>query len=195
MVLSTTGSIVMSRINPLFESPPELHAIVDYIDIFSVIGFVSLGLVFINEVAWKWKILNWLVDIPNLNGRYTGELSSSYKDSNGMPVKKKIAIEISQNASALHISAYSYDDESGQTSAADSILSEIVKEKNGFFKIYYIYANDPATMQPELRKHGGVTILKYHPEDKELEGEYYNQRGNQGVIKSIYIDRKLKGRY
>jgi hypothetical protein len=163
---------------------------------FSTLTLLILAIVFVNKVGWKWSIFKWLIDIPNLNGRYSGELVSSYKDEGGQFVKKTCVVEIRQNASEIHVSSYfSNSGSEAASSSSHSISEAIVKEQNDFFKLYYIFVNDTGFLENEVRNHTGTATFFYYPDVKILEGEYYNQRMNKGTLKVRFIQKKRLGRF
>jgi len=195
LVASVLFGLVSNQIVSIISDYPSLIQINDYIGVFSTIGLTLSSLLFINFIGWKWKIFKWLIDIPNLNGRYKGLLISSYLDTNGNPVEKDCIIEIKQTASAIHIFSY-YGDKgaNSQSSRAFSVSEELVQEKNGLFQLYYIFTNEPETLLAQLNNHAGTAKFRYFPDIKTLEGDYYNQRKNIGTIKVIFEDSKKLGR-
>lgn len=59
----------------------DSEILVDTLGWLSPVFILSIILFLINEYGWKYKLFKWLVDLPNLNGRYKGELISSFKVS------------------------------------------------------------------------------------------------------------------
>lgn len=174
----------------------QLNTPYGYVGIFSTVSILVLILTLINTVLWKFKIFRWLVNIPNLNGRYEGELISSFIDPvTNLPTKKKCVIEISQNASECKINSYYGDwNTQMQTSDATSVLEEIVKKSNGVFEVFYVFSNTANALQNHLHNHIGTCSLKYFKDIKTLDGEYYNQRGFKGTIKVTFTQKELLGR-
>ncbi len=169
-------------------------AIWKYINIFSTTSLLFLTLLFIDKVGWKWKLFKWLVDIPNLNGRYVGTLESTFQTS-GANTKKDCAIEIKQTASKVKVFSY-YGDPgtNNQTSIGYSFSEEIVKEDDGFFSVYHIFSGEPDTLQIDLHKHHGFSIMKFYPDLKLLDGSYFNERTNKGTLKVTFKQKNLLGR-
>lgn len=194
LLLSILYNYVTEKIALCLKGHETIKQIFDYVDIISTLSFILLTFLFINYWGWKWKLFKWLVDIPNLNGRYYGVLVSSY-NVNGVPVEKDCAIEIKQTASSIHVFSY-YGDKGAntQSSMAFSVSEQIVKEKNEFFKLYYIFTNEPEVLITQLNNHAGTAKFKYFPDIKTLDGDYYNQRQNIGTIKVKFQQKKLLGR-
>lgn len=178
-----------------------LKDIYKYLGTFSTISLLTLLISFINRFLWKFKLLGyrlfiWLVDVPDLNGRYEGILESSFLNSvTNENTKKKCVIEIDQNASKITINSY-YADENGiETSKSESISEEIIKKNNGFYDLYYIFTNKPDILNEGLSNHSGTCKLTFYPEDKKLEGEYYNARLCKGKISVKFTDKHIKGKF
>ena len=118
-----------------------LNEAYNYIGVFSTIALITSTIIFIDLVGWKFKIFSWLINIPNLNGRYTGEVVSSYQSS-GVPVKKVCVMEIKQTASKLHIFTYFGDINTNLNSSSSfSVIEQIIPENNNTFSIFYITEN------------------------------------------------------
>ncbi len=174
----------------------DLNRIYDYVGVFSTISILTFILLLVNNYLWKFCIFKWLVDLPNLNGRFEGELISTYIDPiTQQPTKKKCIIEVVQSASVIKIHSYYSDIGSSiQTSTASSVSEQIIKNSNGIFEVFYVFTNSASTLSTQLHNHIGTCSLKYYPDIKILEGEYYNQRGYKGTIKVIFLQRKILGR-
>ena len=196
LILTFLITPLSSLIEETISRNKDLNTLYSYVGIFSTISILTFLLFLINQYLWKLKLLKWLVNIPNLNGRYEGELVSTFIDtSTNLPIVKKCVIEVYQTASKIKIYSY-YGDlhTQQQTSQANSVSEEIVEQSNGFFEIFYIYSNAANTLEIQLNNHLGTCGLKYFPDIKLLEGEYYNQRGLKGTIKVKFVQSKLLGR-
>lgn len=195
LIMGVVYGFISSHIQECFKTNAILNQINEYIGIFSTIGLITLTLFFINQVGWKWNSFKWLIDIPNLNGRYKGELISSFVGTDGKPIIKDCVLEIKQSASSIHIFSYFGDKGTNiQSSRAYSVSEEIIQEKNGLFQIFYIFTNEPDTLNAQLNNHLGTTKLKYYPDNRTLDGDYYNQIKNKGTIKVIFEQKQLLGR-
>ena len=196
LVLSVLFNIVSKKIEALINTSITASELYSYIGVFSTVSLITITLAFINFVGWKWWVFKWLIDIPNLNGRYQGELISSFIDSaTGNPMQKDCSIEIKQTASSIHIFSYYGDKGTNiQTSRAYSVSEELVEEKNGLFQLFYIFTNEPETLLTQLNNHAGTAKFRYYPDIKTLDGDYYNQRKNIGTIKVTFKQKKRLGR-
>lgn len=196
LVLTIVITPISNSIEEYIATIKKISTLYNYVGIFSTVSILLLILTLVNNLLWKYDIFKWLVDIPNLNGRYEGELTSSFIDPvTNLPIKKKCVIEITQNASQCKINSY-YGDWTTllQTSDASSVLEEITKKNNGIFEVFYVFSNTANALQNHLHNHNGTCSLKYFRDIKTLDGEYYNQRGLKGTIKVTFTQKKLLGR-
>ena len=174
----------------------SLSTLNEYLGWVSPVAFIGVILFLINEYLWRFSWMKWLIDIPNLNGRYKGELVSSFVDGVGQQIRKECVLEINQNASSIHVYAYYADKGTEvQTSMAYSITEEIVKEKNGVFTLYYLFCNEPNSMIEALNKHNGTAKFSYLADKRQLIGEYYNHRLNKGTMTLTFEGEKRLHRF
>lgn len=195
LTMSIVYNYISVKIETFISKYEFFKEIYSYIGMFSTITLITTTILLIDRIGWKYKLFNtWLIDIPNLNGRYKGELISTYQSSPGVYVTKIFVMEIKQTASKLHI--YSFFGELGNnsvTSTSISVSEQLTSESNNTTNIFYIFTNETAPLL-NLNNHLGTGKLKYFKDIKKLEGEYYNQRGNSGKIEVVYEQDKLLGR-
>lgn len=130
---------------------------------------VSSGVVFaiIYQLydKWLWRIpgLNYL-KIPNLNGKWKGNVRSSYDDyAKDYPIE----IRIKQTFSQIEITL------SNETSSSDSSMA-VIYPSGTHPKLTYFYYNRPRNKSnEEMKAHPGVAELEII--DKEtLHGDYFS---------------------
>jgi hypothetical protein len=80
LIMGVGYSLLSANIQECLKGHNTLVQINEYVGIFSTIGLITITFIFINNIGWKWRVFKWLIDIPNLNGRYKGELVSSFLD-------------------------------------------------------------------------------------------------------------------
>jgi len=197
LVLSVLYNFVFEKIEGAIKTYPFFDKVYSYIGVFSTISLITLTILLIDNFLWKWtlfgwKPFGWLIDIPNLNGRYKGKLISSFK-INGISVEKICVMEIKQTASKFKINSYFGDVSTGiTTSKSISISEELVKGENDTFDLFYNFSNKTAPLLT-LASHEGTALLTYY-NDKKLMGEYFNQKNNNGSIDVEFLQKKLIGR-
>ena len=189
------GAFVTFVVHPCVEHAPiTIKSFIVFTEMFSVPFFISVVFYFINKVGWKKKIFKWLIDIPDLNGRYEGQLESSFQ-TNGSNTIISCAVEVKQTASNITISAYFFNSMTNEHSTSDSVIELIEKQKNGSFLLYYIYTNTPGRLHQALNIHEGTTVCIYYPDKKTLSGEYYNSRPLTGKFEVEWKSDKLIHRF
>lgn len=173
---------------------PKVKEITNYVGFLSILGLMLLFMRIIDKYLWKKSFTNILIEIPDLNGRYEGIMTSSYIDpKTNQPTILDCIMEISQTASKIHV--HTYIGKNGkQTSQSETICEELKKESNDFFTFYYSYGNI-SNLNVEFNDHKGTAYLSYFPDKKCLVGNYFNERKNNGEIRVYFKSEKLLGRY
>lgn len=117
--------------------------------------------------GWKWAARAGVLSVPDLNGKWTGELNSSHAPSSG-PVD--VAAQITQNWNRISI-----DVEAGE-SASES-KSGSLRCNDAKTVLTYTYSNTPSALAEEgLSTHAGTAVLKLSQDGKQLTGRYYTGR-------------------
>lgn len=156
-----------------------------WLDTPAVMGFYGLFYKLFDSWLWQTSILRSLklVKVPNLNGVWSGTVSSSF---NEYAVKHDATITIHQTWTQISIRLQSGASESHSLSGM--ILAETLSSK----LINYEYRNEPKphalnTMHAH-RGAGRVTLSESNGIDV-LEGEYFTGRDRQTVGR-MYFERK-----
>ncbi len=144
----------------------------------------------INTYLWRIKFVYEVLNIPNINGRYTGYLVSSYDESKKFP----IALEIVQTLTDISINLFT------EKSCSYSISANLVKNHLGTWSLAYIYQNKTSAMgtNNDMRDHNGTALLDISGDCDNLEGNYYNnprERGRFGTIKVEFSSGKIKSKF
>lgn len=189
------GAISVLLHHALEKLPDALKWLVLFTDALTVPTFFMISFAQIEKKWWRHKRLHFLIESPNMNGRYEGTLKSSYIE-NGSPKKISCVIEIYQTATSIDISGYFQDpDDSEKKSSSNSSLEKIIKKSNGFFEVYYNFSNSNGTLEDLLKGHVGTGRFDFYPDKHELNGEYYNVKGNTGKIVVKKVSEELLGRF
>jgi len=140
---------------------------------------------------WKCPVLNLIHGVPNINGRYTGSIQSSYDPEKNY----KCVLEVRQTLTRVEINLFT------ERSSSWSVIANIVVNEHGNWALAYIYTNMPKTIEvadSDMRCHRGFATLEIFEDRVKLEGEYFNhsrERSTHGTISCKRKSRKLKGRY
>lgn len=151
----------------------------------------------IDTYLWKCFPFKYLIKVPDISGRYKGEIEYEFKGEEG---KKDCVLEVYQTASKVVINTY-FNNEKKEETNSETKAIEIVKGDNGFFTLYHVYNNGGKKIGGVLDQHDGTSVLKYYPKSDntkaQLEGKYYTDREHQtrGSLKVEFISKKLNGRF
>lgn len=155
---------------------------------------MTLVIKLIDSYFWKTILTNPIIEIPDLNGRYEGIMTSSFIDpSTKEPVILRCVMEVTQNASNIHVFTYIGKD-GVQTSCSETICEVLKKKENGFYTLYYNYGNN-SNLNVDLNDHKGTAYLDYFHDIKSLRGNYFNERRNNGTIDVKFVSKNLIGRF
>jgi hypothetical protein len=155
----------LSKLQPWVSSGPSFFAL--YVLVFSLY----------NKVAWKWSALKY-VGLPvtaNLNGTFTGKLTSSYKGGTSIP----LTVEIVQDWTKMVI----YTTAGTETSESYSCMSSQFDIDGKSTRLTYSYTNNPfnAIADPDMQSHDGTANLVFRKSGK-VKGTYFNARTRTGTI-------------
>lgn len=196
LVLSIPATYFSTFIENVIMRVEMIKDMYRYIGIFSAVSLIMFFIYLLNEFLWKYIFFKWLIDVPNLNGRYEGTLESSYKDrTTKANITKKCVIEIVQNASKITINSYYADEDGTETSNSESFSEEIIKKDSSSYNLYYFFKNDANTLSNGLSDHSGACKLTFHPQKKELKGVYFNNRPYKGNIFVKFTSKHIEGKF
>lgn len=159
-------------------------------------GAIVLALLWVYD-QWGWKLwgLKKLVTVPNISGRYKGDLSW---ERDGVPGSKRCTIEIQQTASNVKVFLYT-EGEHDRTHSRS--ISEDLRCIDGHYELVYYYTN-MGSDDKKLNEHRGFNVLRIHFEPKEkhkivLSGFYFTDRTPQtrGKVEVKFKSAKLKQRF
>ena len=191
VVISTPLAKILQNIVRGFDYPSvQMLCNLGVIEAPTVIILV-LGLFWIyNMYLWKTIPFKYFHNIPNINGRFEGVLESSYSAEN----KYNIVIEIEQTLTNIYIKLYS------EKSPSYSIISNIGKNEQNNWSVYYIYQNCPTTVNTDqdMRDHTGSASFEIFNNGSRLKGNYFSNprnRGRYGNFEVNKVDIKLKGHF
>lgn len=141
-----------------------------WIDAPSVAAFFSVAYWAFDRYVWRLEILRKIgfVNVPNLDGKWNGEVKSSHGDGSS----HSVSVVIHQRWSKMAIRLDTEQSRSHSTLAAiktdDSITPELT----------YLYFNEPRPdAQVTMETHRGTAQLELSGE--ALGGIYYSGRGRQ----------------
>ncbi|MGO7788387.1 hypothetical protein ACC703_13010 [Rhizobium ruizarguesonis] len=157
--------------------PPSLLSLVGAGVVFSVLAWL------LNRHAWRWRIMQYVLQVPDLSGDWTctgrtigTNLNSEY-DWKG-------AVTIVQSWDKIRIRLKT------DTSASNSKSAALVKDEADGWRVFYSYSNEPRIGETGLNAHRGVAEILFDKNLKAGNGEYFNGHGRYtfGTMKLEKID-------
>lgn len=160
-------------------------------------AIIILLLKWYDKKLWKKKWLSWLVTVPNMNGRYKGELESSYQ-TNGSNTLLKCALEVSQMASSISVNLYVDNENKLKRTDSESILENLEPTKDSnVYRLSFNHTNRGQLDRWGLKEHNGVTTLLYNITNRSFHGSYFNEpkRKTYGKITVAFDSDQLQHKY
>lgn len=147
----------------------------------------------IDQYLWKYIPFKWLVWVPDISGRYEGEII--YRDiKEGRQEVKKCALEVFQTASKIKISCYFQKYNLEEKTISRSQVERLIKNDDESIGLVFTYQNNGKL--GIFPPHFGTNVLRYidNEEGKALKGIYYTNREPQtkGEMRLRYHSNKLK---
>lgn len=132
--------------------------------------------------------------LPNINGRYEGDLMSSFTETKEQNGTYKTAIEIKQTLTNINVCLYT------ERSRSYSLIANICKNNNGNYELVYVYQNNTSVIgtDSDMRDHNGTAILEISDDGSTLDGNYFNnprERGRYGKIKVTKVTSGINGKF
>lgn len=142
---------------------------------------ISINIIFwLIFIKWLWKLklfYPWLVQVPDLSGKWEGTINSNWGSGKQDPIPMEIAID----QTFLNIQVRIITEESRSFSLGASFN---IDKDRGQQQLFYSYLNTP---KPSVRDrseiHYGSALLMFYGNDvNEMEGEYWTSRETTGEI-------------
>lgn len=161
----------------------ELWEFPNLIGVAVIYGILS----FVHE-HWLWKIFRKLYGLPNLNGHWSGTLSSSYRQD---PIRMEM--DITQTWSRISFKSTFPDTNSNSYSNNAAIHID----DNKGISIYFGFQNQSNDIDSKLITYYGYNILNLEKKGTHIKAIYFNNRPNSkkgqgGNMGSFELDRKSK---
>lgn len=167
----------------------------DGIDLFKALTHISTTIsiniiiwtIFIGW-AWKWKVFYpWLVQTPNLSGKWKGIIKSNFNNGEIKPISTEINIK----QDFFKITVKIKTDESRSHSISSSF--NIDKDRD-YQQLFYSYLNTPnAGVRGRSEIHYGSTLLNFESFNvSKMTGEYWTSRETTGEIELKRVKKKKK---
>lgn len=159
----------------------------------STITFI-IGSIFVccANFAWRWMWRTFPMlerqFFPDLNGKWTGTLQTTWEDSEGViPGPINVTIWIRQSLFTINVMQQTNE----STSRSTHVFIDAYPDAD-CYRLWYSYENQPrASLYFRSVQHEGVAMLEVSPGvDKEkLIGRYYTSRRTSGDIEIIRVSQ------
>lgn len=149
---------------------------------------ILLWLVFA-KWAWKLKIFQgWLVKFPILEGKWLGEIKTTWSPPNGDVITTPIQAELVIKQSFIRMSCIMKTNEMSSQSFSTEFLED---PDSDVIKLVYSYINIPkAGVRDKSNIHYGTVLLEViTAPQKMLQGIYWTDRKTTGDINFKYIGK------
>ena len=133
---------------------------------------------------WRWPILRVLrlISVPDLRGKWTGTVASSYTDFEKM---QSVTVAIEQTWTKIAVRLNTAESRSW------SITASVLTNAPEGLVLTYLFDNDPeAESAITMQRFRGTTVLVGTAADR-LEGHYYTGRGRE-THGSLKLCRQLR---
>lgn len=167
----------------------------------SISAFAIFGLLYVafDRFLWRWPLVRRFTSPPNLNGKWVGNISSSYQPEpadtdddrqpdGGQPIDDETQMSISQHWSTIEVTV------TNPGSSRSESTSATFRTHKSDPELLFTYVNKPiGEAASELSMHEGTNTLRYTQSidgDDVLEGEYYTdeQRNNHGTMRFTRVE-------
>jgi len=170
----------------------------------SVVALVPAS-VLVGFTLWVIEIHLWnnpwvnyfLIEIPDVGGRYIGESVSKNSGPNSRDVISDVVVEISQTASKINIKIFHRPKEVDREYVSQTLVAEIIDENGSYHiqAIYKIRQGPHIDNKIDLAGVLGSCRLDYIEPTKEFKIDYFNEKRNTGYMDVDFQTKKLKQKF
>lgn len=164
----------------------------------SITAIITFLFIVIDKYFWRYPPFKWLYWVPDMSGRYEGEIRY-INPATSSPDRKNCVIEVFQTGSKLKVSCFFQHQTIDELSTSKSLTESITKEEDGCYSIIFNYLNEGTRTHSQGQPHYGTCILKFinNGEGRILQGNYYTNREPQtkGIIEVQYQSNNLKNNF
>lgn len=155
--------------------------------------FVGLLVFVIDRYLWNKKPFKFLFFVPDISGRYEGQIEYIHPISKKEEIKRCV-LEIFQTGSLVKFNCYFKKKDGTEKTKSESLVETVIKNEDDTYSLVFTYRNHG--LNNHFQEHSGTNILKFieNKEGKFLNGIYYTNREPQtkGEMSVAFISDKLK---
>lgn len=156
--------------------------------------FIAILIYAIDKWLWQFIPFSYLFSIPDISGRYEGEIRYHNPKSNQYESKLCI-VEIFQTGSKVKVSSFFQNPIGQEQTPSNSLIETVVKNEDDTYSLIFTYRNQG--IPGGFAGHNGTNILKLidNESGRFLKGVYYTNREpyqTQGRMEVKFITKKIK---
>lgn len=159
----------------------QLHLVIGLLIDFSAIFFYEIFDYAFDKWLWKFSSFIPFMNVPDLNGKWEGNLNSSFKDKiDGDLINVKATIQITQTWQEIEIRLKT------DKSKSKTVTAAFFTKNPNAIELSYQYQSDPEPNSVKsMHTHKGTGWVTLAPNMNSFEGGYYNGRDskNHGSLK------------
>lgn len=166
-ILAVLSGLIGQLINPYLWS----------VGLMSYGSLAIFGVLFgiFNLWAWDWPLIQNVVNIPNLSGKWEGTL---IRPENNHNTERQVSMEIHQNFTQLSIVFR------GERSTSRSTSATLKNDNKRDIQLHWTYFSYDQTGDANANLYGhGTTMLSMN--ESTLEGTYYSTKLKKGRLKMV----------
>ena len=134
-------------------------------------------------IVWAWKLIPFIHNTPILEGEWSGNFESSWKNQNSLPATGSIRAKISQ-PDIFSVSI----EQTTKESISRSYGAELKKSGNETYILSYSYLNEPnANVRDRSAISYGSVRYTINAKPLSIKGNYWTDRKTTGTVELTKI--------
>ena len=138
-----------------------------------------------DRYLWRWRALRRVMLVPDLNGQWTVNGVTLWRDGQTLIEAWTGSVVIVQSWSKISIRM------SSDNSSSRSIAASLSHEPGVGYRMLYQFENDPVVAHSELRPHSGTTDLLFPEGCDRAAGSYFTNQ-NRKTVGELRLERTSK---
>lgn len=147
---------------------------------------VTIFWTFYFQWGWKFPLLKFLFNQPNINGTWIGKLKTDWIDQNGKSIAPKdFVIVVRQTLLEINFTTFT-----NQFVARSYAETFIVDKVRGIKQIAYLYRQDNTCIDDEDNRVGATELRLVEDSTQKMLGKYWSNSKTNGEIEVTRISKQ-----
>lgn len=178
MVIATLAAVTIYKVAGII----DWHGVWVAVTKVTLVGAITYGAwELFRKRGWKYAVFQgWLVDVPDISGKWTGIAKSNFiaGDGEGDDAKEiPVTVEIVQTFTSVNVRFIPDTGKSASYSVTASFVHDPEAQR---CRLIYTYTNEPKVNESHLDRHFGTAILEVEgTAPTKMHGSYMTDRKNQ----------------